>query len=304
MRIGLDFDNTIANYDLAFFKVAELLEIKTTATTKFEVKRDLLSRENGDFLWQKVQGLTYGRYIHLAEIHSGLLEFIFQARSLGHQLYIVSHKTEFGHFDESFTPLRTAALTWLQIKRVVGELPAQVKPNEVYFCQTQDEKISKINELNLDIFIDDLEEVFNNQLLSSAVRRILFSANSEVESEYECYSSWREISQATLGEISADQVSFALKNIWPNFEIEKVQEVVGGGNSKIFKVATRDCELALKIYPDLATDVRPRRANEWMALSLMHMAKMQTPKPFATDKDLNWSLIEWFNGHPSDGSDQ
>ena len=304
LRIGLDFDNTIANYDLAFFEVAELLDLKTTATTKSEVKKELLSRENGDFLWQKVQGLTYGRYIHLAEIQSGLLEFIFQARSLGHQLYIVSHKTEFGHFDESFTPLRTAALTWLQIKRVVGELPAQIKPNEVYFCQTQDEKISKINELNLDIFIDDLEEVFNNQLLSSAVRRILFSANSEVKSEYECYSSWREISQATLGEISADQVSFALKNIWPNFDIEEVQEVVGGGNSKIFKVATRDCDLALKIYPDLATDVRLRRANEWMALSLMHMAKMQTPKPFATDKDFNWSLIEWFNGHPSDGSDQ
>ena len=39
LRIGLDFDNTIANYDLAFFKVAELLDLKTTATTKSEVKK-------------------------------------------------------------------------------------------------------------------------------------------------------------------------------------------------------------------------------------------------------------------------
>ena len=69
LRIGLDFDNTIANYESAFLKVAELLKIKTTATTKSEVKRDLLSRENGDSLWQKVQGLTYGHYIHLAEIY-------------------------------------------------------------------------------------------------------------------------------------------------------------------------------------------------------------------------------------------
>jgi cell division FtsZ-interacting protein ZapD len=136
LRIGLDFDNTIANYGLAFFEVAELLDLKTTATTKSEVKKELLSRENGDFLWQKVQGLTYGRYIHLAELYSGLLEFVFRARSLGHQLSIVSHKSEFGHFDESRVPLRTAALTWLQIKRVVGELPAQIKPNEVYFCHT------------------------------------------------------------------------------------------------------------------------------------------------------------------------
>ena len=134
LRIGLDFDNTIANYDLAFFKVAELLDLKTTATTKSEVKKDLLSRESGDLLWQKVQGLTYGRYIHLAELHSGLLEFVFRARSLGHQLFIVSHKTEFGHFDESLTPLRTAALQWLHSKRIVGDLPAQIKPHEIYFC--------------------------------------------------------------------------------------------------------------------------------------------------------------------------
>ena len=304
LRIGLDFDNTIANYDLAFFKVAELLDLKTTATTKSEVKKDLLSRESGDLLWQKVQGLTYGRYIHLAELHSGLLEFVFRARSLGHQLFIVSHKTEFGHFDESLTPLRTAALQWLYSKRIVGDLPAQIKPHEIYFCQTQDEKILKINDLKLDVFVDDLEEVFNNQLLSSSVRRILFSAISEVKSEYECHFSWREISQATLGDISADQVSFVLKNVWPNFDVDSVQRVEGGGNSRIFKVATRDCDLALKIYPDLASDGRPRRLNEWMALSLMHEAKMQTPKPFATDEDLNWSLIEWFNGKAVDGSDQ
>ena len=303
LRIGLDFDNTIANYDLAFSKVAELLDLKTTATNKSEVKNDLLSREDGDLLWQKVQGLTYGRYIDLAEIHSGLLEFVFRARSLGHELFVVSHKTEFGHFDESLTPLRTAALQWLQTKRIVGEMSAQIKPDAVYFCHTQDEKILKINELKLDVFVDDLEEVLNNQMLSSAVRRILFSVNSEVKSKYECHYSWREISQATLGDISPDQVLFVLRNAWPNFEVNAVRVVEGGGNSKIFKVATQDSDLALKVYPDLAFDARPRRANEWLALSLMHEVKMQTPKPFATNKDLNWSLIEWFNGKSADGPD-
>ena len=304
LRIGLDFDNTIANYDLAFSEVVDLLGIKTTAGNKSEVKKDLLSRESGDTLWQRVQGLTYGRYIHLAEIHSGLLEFVYRARCLGHQLFIISHKTEFGHFDDSFTPLRTAALNWLKVRQVVGELPAQIKAHDIYFCHTQDEKIAKINDLNLDIFIDDLEEVFNNQLLSPLVRRILFSASSKVEREYECHWSWREITHATLGDISADQVSFVLGNAWPNFEIKSVQNFEGGGNSRIFRVATKDSELALKIYPDLVADTRPRRANEWSALSLMHDAKMQTPKPFATNKDLNWSLIEWFNGTSADSSDQ
>lgn len=303
LRIGLDFDNTIANYDLAFSKVAELLDLKTTATNKSEVKRDLLSRENGDFLWQKVQGLTYGRFIHLAEVHAGFFEFASRALSLGHQLVIVSHKTEFGHFDESHTPLRAAALQWLHEKRIVGESSAQIKPQEVYFCLTQDEKILKINDLKLDIFIDDLEEVFDNRLLASTVRQILFSTNSRENSKYECHFSWREISQATLGDISADQISFVLKNVWTDLQIKTVQKIAGGGNSKIFKVVTRDCELALKIYPDLASDGRPRRVNEWLALSLMSEAKMQTPKPFATDKDLNWSMIEWYNGDIANGSD-
>ena len=140
-------------------------------------------------------------------------------------------------------------------------------------------------------------------MLSSAVRRILFSVNSEVKSKYECHYSWREISQATLGDISPDQVLFVLRNAWPNFEVNAVRVVEGGGNSKIFKVATQDSDLALKVYPDLAFDARPRRANEWLALSLMHEVKMQTPKPFATNKDLNWSLIEWFNGKSADGPD-
>jgi hypothetical protein len=31
---------------------------------------------------------------------------------------------------------------------------------------------------------------------------------------------------------------------------------------------------------------------------------MQTPKPFATNEDLNWSLIEWYNGDVANCSDQ
>ncbi|MFM8662725.1 MAG: hypothetical protein ACKODI_02630, partial [Acidimicrobiaceae bacterium] len=108
----------------------------------------------------------------------------------------------------------------------------------------------------------------------------------------------------TLGDISADQISFVLKNVWTDLDIKTVEEVAGGGNSKIFKVITRDCDFALKIYPDLAFDVRPRRTNEWLALNLTNAAKMQTPKPFATNEDLNWSLIEWFDGGEANCADK
>ena len=299
LRIGLDFDNTIANYDLAFSKVAELVGLNTQAKNKSELKKELQNIENGEILWQKVQGLTYGQYIHLAEIQSGLLEFVYRARSRGDEVFIVSHKTEYGHFDELFTPLRQAALGWLAETRVVGDLPAQIKPRDVYFCSTQDEKVKKINELGLDIFVDDLEEVFKNDLLSPTIRKILFSTSSEGEPSFECHQSWREISYATLGEISTEQASFVITNAWKNVEVESVQNFDGRGNSRIFKVSTKDTELALKIYPDLTTDARPRRANEWLALNLMNSLKMQTPKPFLTSKDLNWSLLEWIDGSPA-----
>ena len=109
LRIGLDFDNTIANYDQAFPDVARILGYQTKATNKRDLKVELIASAEGETAWQRVQGLTYGRHIDQASLYPGVLEFIVRARARNCEVFIISHKTQFGHFDDTRTSLRDAA---------------------------------------------------------------------------------------------------------------------------------------------------------------------------------------------------
>ena len=84
LRIGLDFDNTIANYDQAFPEVARILGYETNnlnaTLNKRELKLELLKQSDGDTAWQKVQGLVYGKYIDLASLYPGVCEFVLQSK--------------------------------------------------------------------------------------------------------------------------------------------------------------------------------------------------------------------------------
>ena len=158
LRIGLDFDNTIANYDRAFPNVAQILGYQIKATNKRDLKVELIAGVEGETAWQKVQGLTYGRYIDQASLYPGVLEFIVRAKARDCEVFIISHKTEIGHFDDTKTSLRDAATAWMVSKKIIGDGSAHVKSGHVFYASTRDEKIAKINELNLDVFIDDLAD--------------------------------------------------------------------------------------------------------------------------------------------------
>lgn len=105
-RIGIDFDNTIACYEQAFLEVAASLDIVIDSGVlgKSDVKRCIVDQPNGEFKWQRLQGKVYGKYMALARCYAGVQEFIYLARERGHQVFIVSHKSEFGHFDENWYP--------------------------------------------------------------------------------------------------------------------------------------------------------------------------------------------------------
>ena len=176
LRIGLDFDNTIANYDSAFPVVAKQLGLSTTAANKRELKRDLFKEVNGEDSWQRVQGLAYGRFISLASLNPGVLEFIIRSKVRDSELFIVSHKTEFGHFDETKTPLRDAATNWLIEKRILGAGALQIPSESVFYTSTRLEKLEKIRNLELDVFIDDLSEVLVDALFPVRTKKVLSEA--------------------------------------------------------------------------------------------------------------------------------
>lgn len=306
LRVGIDFDNTIADYDQAFPRVAKLLGIESLATTKTALRDELRSTDDGEAVWQRLQGLVYGRYINEARLHHGVLEFVRRARLAGHEIFVVSHKTEFGHQDESLTPLREAARGWLAKHGVTGSEPHQLPQSDVHFASDRNSKIRIIDDLLLDVFVDDLPEVLLHPRFPTRTRRILFSdaapaVNSGAQNATESQqltptSSWRDIGLELLGELTESEVIKLARVEWPQVPISAARKIIGYGNSRIFKVEAHDASYALKSYPDLRHDSRPRRATEWGALTASHAAGLPVPRPQATSESLNWSLIEWLDG--------
>ena len=308
MRIGLDFDNTIANYDQAFPEVARILGYETNnlnaTLNKRDLKLKLLKQPDGDTAWQKVQGLVYGKFIDLASLYPGVYEFVLRALASGHEIFIVSHKTELGHFDESRTPLRQAATAWLINQKLVGDSDSKIKLQNIYYAETRDEKINKIVELQLDVFIDDLDEVLSDRSFPKRTRKILFGSGATTSQEILAMQSWREVGDELFGEIDANVILAGAKHVCPDLNCSSAQRVEGRGNSKIFRVETSQGSIALKVYPDLAVDNRLRRNAEWQALKFLQRNKLPVPNPVQTDAELNWSLIEWIDGSPADPQNQ
>ena len=227
-----------------------------------------------------------------------------RALASGNEIFIVSHKTELGHFDESRTPLRQAATTWLINQKLVGDSDSKIKLQNIFYAETRDEKIGKIIELQLDVFIDDLDEVLSDKSFPRSTKKILFGSADTTSPEILAMQSWREVGDELFGEIDANVILAGAKYVCPELNCSSAQRVEGRGNSKIFRVETSQGSIALKVYPDLAVDNRLRRNAEWQALKFLQQNKLRVPKPVQTDSELNWSLIEWIDGSPADPQNQ
>lgn len=181
MRIGLDFDNTIIRYDEVFQQAARergLLDAGFSGT-KQQVRDAIRVLQDGELKWQALQGYVYGAGIAGAQIFAGVPEFLRRARKEGHTIVIVSHKTEYGHFDPHRVNLRVAALGWMEAQGFFSNQGFSMLRDDVHFVYTRSEKVSRIADLSCDVFVDDLEEVFADPDFPPSVERILFSESVE-----------------------------------------------------------------------------------------------------------------------------
>ncbi len=96
MRIGLDFDNTIVSYDQLFHKVAlEKSLISHEVPINKVAVRDHLRHTNQEDAWTEMQGYVYGARMNEAIAYPGLKEALHAIKNGGHELFIVSHKTQY-----------------------------------------------------------------------------------------------------------------------------------------------------------------------------------------------------------------
>lgn len=198
MRIGIDLDNTIIDYDDAFVAAAKERSLIPSGFTgtKQQVRDTIRTLADGETEWQKLQGYVYGKGIRLARVFPGVKEFIAHALSGGHELFIVSHKTEFGHYDETRTNLRAAAMGLLEANGFFSALKFDAA--NISFHSTRHEKIDQIKLLMLDLFIDDLVEVYEEKHFPVNVRKILFHPAEKSCAHWQVCRDWQEISALLL----------------------------------------------------------------------------------------------------------
>lgn len=175
LRIGIDFDNTIACYDRLFAGLAAGMGV--VAATKRDARDAVRRLPDGETRWRRMQAEAYGVRMGEATLFAGFTDFVRAARGRGAKLFIVSHKTERSNLTQAGPSFRTAAQEWmtgLGFFSVLG-----FAPDAVFFEPTRDEKVARIASLKLSHFIDDLPEVFAEPAFPAATAAIAFGGGPE-----------------------------------------------------------------------------------------------------------------------------
>lgn len=197
LRVGIDFDNTIIAYDEVFraaAKRAGLIDANFVGR-KQGVRDAIRLLPDGELAWQRLQGEVYGKGIGGATLVPGVDAFLRRCRAEGCTVAIVSHKTEYGHYDPDRVNLRKAALDWMAAQGLFDDVHA-IPQDNVHFGSTRAEKLGRIAALSLTHFIDDLEEVLTDPGFPANVKRILFAdAEQPATAPYIVCSTWRDIEQ-------------------------------------------------------------------------------------------------------------
>ena len=195
MHIGIDFDNTIACYDMLFYReaVARQLIPANTGQTKNCV-RDYLREAGREDEWTELQGFAYGEGIGGASLFSGVKEFFATMHQRGAPLSIISHKTSAPVMGPKYN-LHEAARRWLLENELIDESQFGLSHDRVFFNETKSEKLSCIGQLSCTHFIDDLPEFLSERDFPPGVERILFDPHERWPSTdlYRSASSWSEI---------------------------------------------------------------------------------------------------------------
>jgi hypothetical protein len=174
MRIGIDFDNTIACYDGVFHAAAlERGLIPSDLARDKNSVRDHLNGSGRKDDFTELQGYVYGARMDLVSPYPGFAEFVRLARTAGHALFIISHKTRH--------PLRgprhdmhAAARGFLVAHGLIGDGAARIDPANVHFELTKEDKVARAARLGVDVFIDDLPEILDLPGFPPGMRKILF----------------------------------------------------------------------------------------------------------------------------------
>ncbi len=299
MKIGFDLDNTIINYNTAFFQVAMEMgfigdpSLNTKAKIKSYLRKD---KKDGEIKWQTLQGKVYGAKINYASLFPGVLRFLIRCRYLNYEVNIISHKTEFGHYDLERVPLRDAAKNLLINQGIEEGQSKLVK--KIFFCDSKKDKIELINQNRFDFFVDDLPEILETLTLKTN-QKILFvgsyeSADQKYNADFKVCRNFNDVEKMILGFPSNQEIEKLLKDLSFN-DVVEVKRIKGKGNSTLFCFNDlTDTRRILKVYSnDFQHD---RLKSEYFGLKKLRESGFQdVMEPVTFDKSFNCGVYKWID---------
>lgn len=194
LRIGLDFDNTIVDYDRLFAKVAleKRLIPDDLPATKSQV-RDYLRQQDREAEWTRLQGYIYGERMMEADLFPGVADFFIACRNWRVSLMIISHKTKHPYLGPRYD-LHQAALNWM-IAKGFFDIARMGLPREHVFLELSKEaKLRRIATSDCSLFMDDLPEFLLEPSFPVNTARFLFDPKNiyPEDSRYTKVRSWQE----------------------------------------------------------------------------------------------------------------
>jgi hypothetical protein len=171
MIVGVDVDNTLVRWDLAFHQAALEAALITAAVprTKSAVKAAVIAGA-GERAWTRLQGTVYGE-AQGATLFDGARRGLEALRAAGAHLVLVSHKTPRPVLGPPHD-LIAAARRVLRQEGILGE--DGVSEDDAWFEPTLSAKLARIATLGCDVFIDDLPSVLLSPAFPTRATGVLF----------------------------------------------------------------------------------------------------------------------------------
>lgn len=199
MKIGIDFDNTIACYDRAFaFAARDMGLLAACDGLDKRAVRERVRSEAGERVWMRLQGRVYGFYIEQATLFDGFPDFVRAARAAGCSLCIISHKSHRGHFDPDEIDLIDAARGWMHQRGFFDVDGLGFTDAEVGFHASRADKLQAIADAACDVFVDDLLEVLCDAAFPAGCRRVLFAPSGVGADGLLTVHNWASLTRAVL----------------------------------------------------------------------------------------------------------
>jgi hypothetical protein len=188
MRIGLDLDNTLADYRLPLERMCAAYGVSLPQSDpKVALREELRARgEEGE--WTKLQGELYGPLMCEAKLFPGAEETTRHWLSAGCEVFVVSHRTRHAIAGKKHD-LHAHARSWI--------MESGLAVTGVFLEESKACKIARIDSLQCRVFVDDLPDILKHPDFPEVTRKILFDPglSHRVAGGAESAATWMQIKQ-------------------------------------------------------------------------------------------------------------